>query len=158
MDTRKNWIWHLQPFQKPKNCKKIPGLQNILREEMMAIHHTLQLLTTTYHNEPTHIFTDCLNVLYLLNTQIKHPTSHNSHPNKIIIENMVSLLISRTQTTTLHKIKAHTNIGGNDLADALAKHERELDHRDVAAPHEHAHPTPYYISTKRLVALHARNT
>ena len=55
------------------------------------------------------------------------------------------MLISRTQTTTLHKIKAHTNIGGNDQADALAKHGRELDHRDAAIPYEHAHPTPYYL-------------
>jgi hypothetical protein len=56
----------------------LPGLQNILRAEMMAIHHTLRLLTTTYRDEPTHIFTYYLNVLYLLNTQIKHPTLHNN--------------------------------------------------------------------------------
>ena len=46
----------------------------------MAIHHALRLLTATYYDEPTHIFTNCLNVLYLLNTQIKHPpyiTTHN---------------------------------------------------------------------------------
>ena len=106
---------------------------------MMAIHHNPQLLTTTYQNELAHIFTNRLNILYLLNTQIKHPTSHNSHPNKIILENMVKMLISRTQTTTLHKIKAHTNIGGNDQADALAKQGRELDHKDAAISYEHAH-------------------
>ena len=112
---------------------------------MMAIHHTLQLLTTTYQNEPAHIFIDCLNILYLLNTQIKHPTSHNSHPDKIILENMIKMLISRTQTTTLHKIKAHTNIGGNDQAYTLAKQGRELDHKDAAISYEHAQPTPYYL-------------
>jgi hypothetical protein len=58
---------------------------------------------------------------------------------------MVKMLISRTQPTTLHKIKAHANIEGNDLADALAKQGRELDHRDDDAPYEHAHPSPYYL-------------
>ena len=88
---------------------------------MVAIHHTLQLLVTTYRDEPTHIFTYCLNVLYLLNTQIKHPTLHNSHPYKNILEAMTKMLISHTQITTLHKIKAHANISGNEHADALAK-------------------------------------
>ena len=73
------------PFKNLKIAERLPGLQNILRAEMMAIHHTLRLLTTTYQNEPAHIFTDCLNVLYLLNTQIKHPTTYNSHPDKIIL-------------------------------------------------------------------------
>jgi hypothetical protein len=45
---------------------------------------------------------------------------------------MVRMLISRTQTTTLHKIKAHINIGGNDQANALAKQGCELDHIDAA--------------------------
>ena len=54
------------------------------------------------------------------------------------------MLISRTQPTTMHKIKAHTNIEGNDLVDALAKHGRELYHKDFATPYEHAHPTLYY--------------
>ena len=111
----------------------------------MAIHHTLQLPTTTYQNEPTHKFTDCLNILYILNTQIKHPTSHNNHLDNIILENMIKMLISRTQTATLHEMKAHTNIGGKDQADAPAKHGRELDHNDAATTYEHAHPTPYYL-------------
>ena len=78
----------------------------------MAIHHTLRLLTTTYHNEPAHIFTDCINVLYLINTHTKHTTVHNSHPDKKILESIVKMLQDRTQTTTLHKVKAHTNING----------------------------------------------
>ena len=69
---------------------------------------------------------------------------------------MIKMLVSRTPTTTLHKIKAHTNIGGNDQADTLAKQGRELDHIDAATPYEHAHHTK--LPTKRLVAFHARNT
>ena len=111
---------------------------------MMAIHHTLQLLTTTYRDKPAHIFTNCLNVLYLLNTQLKHPTLHNSHPDKNSLEAMITMLISHTQITTLHKIKAHTNINGNEHAYALAKQGCKLGHRN-AVTYEHAHPTPYYF-------------
>ena len=111
----------------------------------MAIHHTLYLLTITYRNEPAHIFTECLNVLYLINTQTKHPTLHNSHPNKKILEFIVRMLQTRTQTTTLHKVKAHTNISGNEQADKLAKMGCTLEHKDAVETYEHAHPTPYYL-------------
>jgi hypothetical protein len=71
-------IWYIyNPFKNLKIAERLPRLQNILRAKLMAIHHTLCLLTTTYRNEPTHIFNDCLNVLYLLKTQIKHPTLYN---------------------------------------------------------------------------------
>jgi hypothetical protein len=55
------------------------------------------------------------------------------------------MLQSRTQTTTLHKFQAHTNISGNEQANKLAKMRCELDHRDAIATYEHAHPTPYYL-------------
>ena len=58
---------------------------------------------------------------------------------------MIKMLIFRIQTTTLHKIKAHTNIGGHHKVDALAKQGCELDHKDAATPYEHAHLTPYYL-------------
>jgi len=54
-------------------AERLHGLQNILRAELMAVHKMLTILTTTYNNEPANIFTDCVNVLYLLNTQIQHP-------------------------------------------------------------------------------------
>ena len=124
---------------------------------MMAINHTLHLLTTTYRNEPAHIFKNCLNVLYLLITQIKHPTLHNNQPYKNILESTIRLLQCRTQITTLHKVKAHTNISGNEQADALATMGCELEHRGAIMTHEHAHPTPYCLQ-KDWVALNARNT
>ena len=63
--------------------KRLPGLQTIFRAELMAIHKTLKIITTKYPHEPAHIFTDCLNCLYVINTQIKHPTHHNNHADKI---------------------------------------------------------------------------
>jgi hypothetical protein len=121
----------------------------------MAIHHTLCLLTSTYTHEPAHIFTNCLNVLYFINTQIKHPTSHTNHPDKQILQSIIMMLQSRTQTTTLHKVKAHTNISGNEQADKLAKMGCELEHRDAIALYEHAHPTPYYLQKGWWHSMHA---
>ena len=83
--------------------KKLNGHQNILRAEMIAIHKILRIINTLYPNKPAYIFTDNLNVLYLLNTQIKHPTLHNSHPYQITLATMVQLLQNRTQPITLYK-------------------------------------------------------
>ena len=108
-----------------------------------------------YRNEPAHIFTNCLNILYLINTQTKHPTLHNSHPNKIILEYVVRMLQTRTQRTTLHKVKAHANISGSEQADKLAKLGCTLEHTNAVETCEHAHPTPYFLQ-KKLVAFTAR--
>ena len=120
----------------------------------MAVHHTLCLFTTTFRNEPAHIFTDCLNVLYLINTHTKHPTLHNSHPDKKILEAIVRMLQIRTQLTTLHKVRAHANISGNEQADKLAKLGCTLEHRNAVEIYEHAHPTPYYLQKNWWHSMH----
>ena len=96
MEKRKSWIPHLQP-KGLHIAKRLLGHQNILRAEMMAIHKTLRIINTQFPNEPAFIFTDSLNVLYLLNTQIKHPTLHNSHPDQVTLNSMVKILQDRTQ-------------------------------------------------------------
>ena len=125
-------------------AKRLHGHQNILRAEMMAIHKTLRIINTQFPNEPAFIFTDNLNVLYLLNTQIKHPTLHNSHPDQTTLDSMVKILQNRTQPITLYKVRAHVNIDGNEKAYKLAKEGLELEHRIAIHPYEHAHATPYY--------------
>jgi len=125
-------------------ANRLYGHQNILRAEMMAIHETLSIINTQYPNEPAFLFTDRLNVLYLLNTQIKHPTLHNSHPDQITLASMVRILQEWTQPIALHKVWAHVNIDGNEKTDKLAKEGLELEHKIATHPYEHAHTTPYY--------------
>ena len=110
----------------------------------MATYTTLKTINLKYPNEPTHIFIDCLNGLYIIKTQIKHSTLHNNHSNKILLQEIVELLQQRTQTTTLHKVRAHTNIIGNEKVDELAKEGRDKEHTNAINPHEFAHSTPYY--------------
>jgi ribonuclease HI len=111
-------IWN--PLLKINISRRLIGLQNILRE-ISAIYHTLLILNHEFPQEPTHIFTDSLNSLYLINTQIKHPTQQNNHPDKTILALIVKLLKDREVRTTLYKVRAHTNIIGNEEADKLAK-------------------------------------
>ena len=136
-------------------AKRLHGHQNILRAEMMAIHKTLRILETQFPNEPAFIFTDSLNVLYLLNTQIKHPTLHNSHPDQNTLNSMVKILQNRTQPITLYKVRAHVNIEGNEKADKLAKAGLDLEHRIATRPYEHAHATPYYYQKDVWASMEA---
>ena len=110
----------------------------------MAVHNVLKKINDEYPDKPTHIFTNCLNGLYVIKTQIKHPTLHNNHPHKTTLQEIVELLQQRTQLTTLYKVRAHTNIEGNEKADKLAKIGREKRHYNAIHPHEFAHSTPYY--------------
>ena len=124
---------------------RLPGLQNILRAKLLAIHHTLQLLLAQFSHEPAYIFIDCLNTIYLVLTQMQHPTWHNSHPDKTLLQSIIHMLTLRTQPTTLIKVKAHAHIHGNESADKLAKKGTKLPHRLPCSPHEHAYPMPYHL-------------
>ena len=115
---------------------------------MIAIHETLWIINNQYPNEPAYIFTVSLNVLYLLNTQIKHPPLprplHNSHLDQVTLASMILLLQNRSQPITLYKIRAHINIDGNKQTNKLAKEGLGLPHQNAIHPFEHAHAIPYY--------------
>ena len=110
----------------------------------MAIHTILKIIIEEYSNKLAYIFTDYLNGLYVVKTQIKHLTLHNNHPNKTVLQEIVELLQQRTQPTTLYKVQAHANIEGNEKVDKLAQKGREKEHNDAINPRKFAHSTPYY--------------
>ena len=97
------------------------------------------------------IFTDCLNCLYVFNTQIKHPTHHNDDDDKTVLVSMVEMLKKCTQPTTIHKVKAHTYIDGNEQAYQLAKQGIKKRYRFAAKSYEFAHTTPYYFQKDTCV-------
>ena len=135
-------------YKQEKNIKlaiRLLGLQNIFRVELMAIHHALNVINKDFPNEHAHIFTNCLNGLYVIKkTQIKHPTLHNNHQDKTILEEIINFLIQITQPTTLYKVRAHASITGNEEANTLAKEGTSKEHLNASQPHEFAHSTPYY--------------
>jgi len=67
-------------------------LQTIFKAELMAIHKTVKIITTKYPNEPTHIFTNSINSIYALKTQLTNSTLHRNHADKTILEEMVEML------------------------------------------------------------------
>jgi ribonuclease HI len=137
-------IWN--PLLKMNISQRLIGLQNILRAKISAIHHTLLIFNQEFPHELAHIFTDSLNSLFLIKTQIKHPTQQNNHLDKTILASIVSMLKNRTTTTTINKVRAHTNIIGNEEADKLAKEGSKIDlANDIPIqPHENAHSIPYW--------------
>ena len=116
----------------------------VFRAEVMAIHHTLTMIIKDFPNEAAHIFTNCLNGLYVIKNQIRHLTLHNNHPDKTILEEKVNFLIQRTQPTTLYKVRAHANVTGNEEVDTLAKEGMSKEHSNALQPHEFFHSTPCY--------------
>jgi ribonuclease HI len=136
-------IWN--PLLKINISRRLIGLQNILRAEISAIYHTLLILNHEFPQEPAHIFTDSLNSLYLINTQIKYSTQQNNYPDETILALIVKLLKDRAAPTTLYKVRAHTNIIGNEEADKLAKEGSKIDPENdmPTQAHENAHSTPY---------------
>ncbi len=95
-----------------------------MRAELAAIH-------TDLISFPTHgwigIFTDFMSSLHAIEHHITNPGlcgSKHYHHHKLLLESITNLLDDRRQSryeTTLHKIRAHTNIRGNDLADTTAQ-------------------------------------
>jgi ribonuclease HI len=98
--------------------------RTIMRAELVAMHTAL---TPFEDHEWIGIFTDSLSGLQAIRHQHAHSgirSARDYHHHKTILEGIVDLLETRKlagRRTTLHKIRAHTNIRGNDLADANAK-------------------------------------
>jgi ribonuclease HI len=142
------------PIKNIQISKRLFKLQNILHAELMAIYMVIKLSTTIYTDEPIYIFTDSLNSLYLINTQIRHPSKHTNHPNKTILTQIVTMLQSRTHPIALHKVKAHTDIIGNEIVDVLEKSGLRKPHSMPNKPHEHAYSTPYYLHKDEWIRMH----
>jgi hypothetical protein len=96
----------------------------IMRVELVAIYTALYKFAT---REWVGIFTCSLSRLQAIRHCYTHqgPSSaKNYHHHLLVFSRITDLLDERRRRgfrTTLHKIQAHTNIRGNDLADAAAK-------------------------------------
>jgi ribonuclease HI len=93
----------------------------IMRAELVAIQVALSL----YKDDPwIGIFTDSQTSLHAIQNELQRPSNTTYHHHKPLIIAIVNLLqyrIGLGLPTKLHKIRGHTEINGNDLADAAAK-------------------------------------
>jgi ribonuclease HI len=97
-----------------------------MRAELVAIQTAL---TTCASHEWIWIFNDSLSSLKAIRHHSTNPcilSSLHYHNHMLLLESITDLLEARRLAgfhTTLHIIRAHTSIRGNDLADAAAKLE-----------------------------------
>ena len=98
--------------------------RNIMGAELVAIHTALDKFTT---HKWVGVFTDSLFNIQTVRRRYSQqgPTRpRDYHHHMLLLSGIADLLEERRRRgfrTTLHKIRAHTNIRGNDLADAAAK-------------------------------------
>ena len=104
----------------------IPWLSEINTNELLGLLQTI-IIILQYHNYPQTliIYTDSLNVIkWIAKTQ--YTISFDKY---IIIKdiiNKLNILSTHVQTIYINKVKAHTNIIGNEIADKLAKMATKL--------------------------------
>ena len=109
--------------------------RTIMRADLVAIHTALSTFST--HNW-IGIFTYSLSSLQAIRHHHTNPGTTRAkhyHHHNLLLESITDLLATRQRSglgTTLHKIRAHTNIRGNDLVDAAAK--LAVTHDDTLPP------------------------
>jgi ribonuclease HI len=133
-------------YKKEKNIKstyKLLGLQNILRAELTAIYDTIKL--TNANTEPTYIFTDSLNSIYLINTQLRHLTLQNNHLDKLLLQEITKYKKNKQSPLSIYKVRAHKNILGNEEADKLVKKGTELEIVSITEQYHNGHTNPYRL-------------
>ena len=123
--------------------KKLLELQNILRTELTVILETIIYNNSICPYKPSHIFTNSLNSIYLIKTQINHPSLYNNHPDKTIPLEIITQLQHQIQPLTIYTKSKPTQ--GNEISDKLAKDGRHLILSPPYLPYKHAHSTPYYL-------------
>ena len=95
-----------------------------MRAELAAIYVALDKYK---HNQWLGIFTDSLSILKAIRHHYTNPgatSAKHYHHHRLLLDSITDLLEARQRaglSTTLHKIRAHTNIRGNNLADAAVK-------------------------------------
>ena len=94
-----------------------------------------------------YIYTDSLNNIYLINNHLQHPTSQHHHPDKLLISAIVHQMYWTPHMIHIHKVRAHTCISGNEIADTLAN-KGTLKEKPDMTPHIHiAHTVPYWLAS-----------
>jgi hypothetical protein len=98
--------------------------RTIMRADMVAIYTALDNFAT---HEWVGIFTDFLSNLHAIRHRYTNAGTHGPqhyHHHVLLLRGMTDLLEERRRhgfRTTLHKLRANTNIRGNNLTDAAAK-------------------------------------
>jgi ribonuclease HI len=106
----------------------------INRAELCAIYHVVN--QTCRFNQNETIATDSLCSLHMINCGLRRPHTlrHAKHRDPMIgIIGCVKQRGSRSCTTQFIKVKSHTGIEGNELADCIAKAAVDISSQELTA-------------------------
>ena len=99
-------------------------LNTALQAELVAIH---QALHNTDVMTPLTIMTDSLTSIHAINNMLTRPERLRLHKHKQVLSQIAQRLVARTAKTTIHKVKAHVGIIGNEMADKAARQAHDDD-------------------------------
>jgi ribonuclease HI len=127
----------------------------INRAELCAIYHAVK--HTCQFNRDETIATDSLCSLHMINRGIRRPHTlrHSKHRELVTgIVQCVKQRATRGYTTRFIKVKSHTGIEGNEMADAIAKKAVDIFFQDISA-HEvsigrHPYATMFWLATNTV--------
>ena len=95
------------------------GTQNALAAELVALRQAVTLAGKT--KEKTRIYTDSLTSLFLIRKWIHAPNKLKYHRYKNTIKSIIDIANESGNEMTFAKVKAHTGVPGNEVADKCAK-------------------------------------
>ena len=99
-----------------------PSMNTPLRAELSAIHH---VLSTYEANQDISLFTDSKTSLECILSLLYNPQRFKTHKHKHLLQSIIRTLLLRPGKTSLHKVKAHVGIHGNEQADTAASNHQD---------------------------------
>ena len=132
----------------------------INRAELAAIHQALIHPDVAELGEAIHIYTDSLCSIYMIRRILDAPWTLRESKHYVLLQNILNALLARAENggiTHIYKVKSHTGIKGNDVADKKAK-EAATDPSKRTQIMETSDNSPYDKRTWASLAPARQNT
>ena len=100
--------------------------RTVLRAELAAIHDVLHS-PQFHHDDPIHIMSDSLTSLQLISAHLNRPHTLMYNKHRWLVAAIAQNLLARSGPVRLTKVRSHTGIVGNTLADDLARQAHSQD-------------------------------
>ena len=110
----------------------------------------------TFTHLDTYIFTDNLNIIFLINNHIMHPSALYHHPNKLLIATILHPNHTKHKIS-IHKVRAHTDIMGKKQNRHPNKW-RSTQRPPPPPPPKHTHSPYWPILASNLPDCHMEST
>ena len=130
------------------------GVTNtITRAELSAILAALEEVEYTDWNNDITTATDSLCCIQSIHKQLHRPVLHRYHKHRELLEHIADKLLARAEMcnkTTFMKVKSHTGIHGNDMADKSANEARPgFCNRNVDQGSEGAYKDHFWLTYEK---------